>query len=97
MIERMNTEMPGDDGRLFVIQERNERHDHIDTLSIAFEKYPAASTFDKCSVQVSPLGAVVVRMGSQNTMPVKEYELDVLVASSKQINGIVLDFLEANV
>jgi hypothetical protein len=29
-------------------------------------------------------------------MPVKEYELDVLVASSKQINGIVLDFLEAN-
>lgn len=97
MIERMNTEMPGDDGRLFVIQERNERHDHIDTLSIAFEKYPAASTFDKCSVQVSPLGAVVVRIGSQNTMPVKEYELDVLVASSKQINGIVLDFLEANV
>jgi hypothetical protein len=79
---------------------RNTRHDRptadlVESLALTIGGY-SSSDLRKCYIQTLGNGEISVRMGTSIQMPKKEYRLDALTATSDQVEGIVLDFLEIN-
>ena len=65
----------------------------VSWLISLYENY---SDLRKLWLSVRPDGCIHVGMGMRNHSPAKHYELNVLKATSADLEGTVLDFLDVN-
>jgi hypothetical protein len=97
-IERVNQDLAPSGTKLFVRKTRpgDQKSRQLDELNVGFEEYENYSDLRKLWLSVRPDGCIHVGMGMRNHSPAKNYELNVLKATSADLEGTVLDFLDVN-
>jgi hypothetical protein len=98
-INRLNQELSENGVQLYVRGPRTASSDppiQVDQMDIDFDQYPQTQHMRKLSISVRPNGEIYVHIATKDISPVKQYTLNAFEATNEQLEGTVLDFLDAN-